>query len=130
MELVTLYKSQLLSFIEYRTPAIYHACASALMELDRIQDRLVNAAGFNEAEVLRVCRLAPLTARRDMAMLGLIHRTMLGKGPGPFRAFFQPDYHKRRAGSGRHRLQLCEYGVHGSGLSVIRRSCRCELFTD
>ena len=116
MELVTLYKAQLLSFIEYRTPAIYHACASALLELDRIQDRLMNAAGFNEAEVLRVCRLAPLTARRDMAMLGLIHRTVLGKGPCHFRAFFKPDIHKRQAGSGRHRLQLCDYGVHESDL--------------
>ena len=84
--------------------------------LDRIQDKLVNAAGFNEAEVLRVCRLAPLTARRDMAMLGLIHRTVLGKGPCHFRAFFKPDIHKRQAGSGRHRLQLCEYDVHESDL--------------
>ena len=118
MELVMLYKAQLLSFIEYRTPAIYHACASALLELDRIQDRLVNAAGFCEAEVLRECRLAPLSSRRDMAMLGLIHRTVLGKGPSHFRAFFKPDYNKRQAGIGLHRLQLCEYGAHESDFQL------------
>ena len=37
-ELVNLYKSQLLSYLEYRTPAIYHACDSILAPLDKFQD--------------------------------------------------------------------------------------------
>ena len=33
--------------------------------------------------------LAPLAVRRDIAMLGLIHRTMLGKGPPQFAEHFK-----------------------------------------
>ena len=35
--------------------------------------------------------LAPLCTRRDIAMLGMIHRTVLGKGPQQFADFFQRD---------------------------------------
>ena len=31
--------------------------------------------------------LAPLSTRRDIAMLGLIHRTVLSKGPKQFTSF-------------------------------------------
>ena len=40
-ELVTLYKSQLLSYLEYRTAAIYHACNTVLAPLDSFQDRFL-----------------------------------------------------------------------------------------
>ena len=40
-ELVNLYKSQLLSYVEYRTPAIYHACDSILAPLDKFQDKFL-----------------------------------------------------------------------------------------
>ena len=42
--------------------------------------------------------LAPLAVRRDIAMLGLIHRAMLGRGPAQFREFFQPDIDARKKG--------------------------------
>ena len=35
--------------------------------------------------------MAPLECRRDIAMLGLIHRTALGKGPPQFQQFFVKD---------------------------------------
>ena len=38
-ELVGLYKSHVLSYIEYRTPAIHHAIDSVLVKVDRIQKR-------------------------------------------------------------------------------------------
>ena len=34
--------------------------------------------------------LAPLDARRDIAVLGVIHRTVLGLGPKHFQKFFIP----------------------------------------
>eukprot|EP00973_Karenia_brevis_P027964 3851646-Karenia_brevis.AAC.1 len=44
-----------------------------------------------------------------MALLGLIHRTVLGRGPRHFKAFFAAN-HKARAGSRRrHALQLLEF---------------------
>ena len=36
-ELVNLYKSQLISYVEYRTAAIYHACNTVLAPLDSFQ---------------------------------------------------------------------------------------------
>ena len=35
-------------------------------------------------------RLAPLRTRRDIAILGAVHRAMLGKGPKQLHTFFKP----------------------------------------
>ena len=83
------YKSRLLSYLEYRTPAVYHATDTVLRKLDAVQIRFLNALDCSELQALMEFNLAPLTARRDMAMLGVIHRTVLGKGPEHFKKFFQ-----------------------------------------
>ena len=98
-----------MSFIEYRTAATYHACDSALAALDRIQDKLLEAVGATSVEALGAFNLAPLSARRDMALLGLMHRAVLGRGPQHFRKFFALNNDALRVPSGRHRLQLVEY---------------------
>ena len=84
-ELILLYKAHLLSYLEYRTPAIYHAKREALQKLDRVQSKLLSDIGVDEVTALIEFNLAPLSARRDMAMLGVIHRTVLGKGPPHFK---------------------------------------------
>ena len=55
-----------------------------LQRLDRIQDRFLEELGLSAAEALLKHNLAPLSTRRDIAMLGLIHRTVLGCGPNTF----------------------------------------------
>ena len=112
--LISLYKSQLLSFIEYRTSAIYHVCDTALALLDDVQDRILNVAGVSKIEALNNHKLAPLSVRRDVAMLGLIHRTVLGQGPVQFRSVFKADVRARRDGVGKHRLQLLPLPDHYS----------------
>ncbi len=62
-ELVLLYKPHLLSYIEYRTPAIYHATRDMLCRLDRIQDRFLVHAGIDEKDALIHFHLAPLSTR-------------------------------------------------------------------
>ena len=47
-ELVTLYKSKLLSYLEYHTPAIYHATDSVLEPLNKVQDRLLKVVGCSD----------------------------------------------------------------------------------
>ena len=108
-QLVALCEAELLSFIEYRAATIYHACDSVLASQDRIQDKLLEAAGASCAEALEAFNLAPLSARRDIALLGLIHRAVLGRGPRHFQEFFKLNSEAARAPSGRHRLQLVEY---------------------
>jgi hypothetical protein len=87
-ELVQLYKTNLLPYLEYRTPAVYHARRQILAKLDRVQTRFLRDAGVSELEALMEFALAPLQTRRDIALLGVIHRTMLGNGPTHFKEFF------------------------------------------
>ena len=44
-DLCKLYKSKLLSFLEYRAPASYHAEDSVLEELGKVQEKLLKAMG-------------------------------------------------------------------------------------
>ena len=88
-DLVILYKAHLLSFLEYRTPTIYHATRAVLRRLDAVQTRFLKDIGVDEVTALIEFHLAPLSTRRDIAMLGVIHRTVLGKGPYQFREFFK-----------------------------------------
>jgi hypothetical protein len=105
--LVNLYKSRMLGFIEYRTAAIYHASDTLLQPLDSIQRRFLEQIGATETEALCCFNLAPLASRRDIAMLGLIHRAVLGKGSPHFQQFFSLKGGVPPAG--RHRLQVVEY---------------------
>lgn len=86
--LVGLYKAQVLSYLEYATPALYHAPRFFLQRLDKIQDRFLEEVGLTCTEALLYYHLAPLPARRDISLLGLIHRTVLGQGPVHYRRFF------------------------------------------
>ena len=116
--LINLYKAQVLSFIEYRTAAIYHACSTSLAALESVQTKLLETAGVTEVEALVNFRLAPLCARRDMALLGLIHRTVLGRGPSHFKQFFQLEEQTGRADSHTHRLQLRTLAPHWSDFAL------------
>ena len=112
-ELILFFKSHLLSYLEYRTPAIYHATRVVLSRLDAVQDRFLRDIGVDDITALVTFHLAPLATRRDIAMLGLIHRTILGKGPPQFNAFFQRD------------------AQHPRKLNQIdpRVTCKCPLIT-
>ena len=73
-----------------------------------------------------VFNLAPLAARRDIAMLGVIHRMVLGKGPAHFKRFFQlaetrrHSYFTRRSAQN-HPKQL-EDPRKGAFPELLRRS--------
>ena len=110
-ELVNLYKSQLLSYLEYRTAAIYHACDTVLAHLDAFQQQFLRELGISEEDALFNFNLAPLSSRRDIAMLGLIHRCVLNKGPEHFNTFFAASTQQRRntrSASARHGKQLSD----------------------
>ena len=83
--IINQYKVRVLGYVEYRTPGIYHCVTSLLLQIDQIQERLLHALGISQVIALLEFRLAPLTARRDIGMLGVIHRVVLGEGPDHFR---------------------------------------------
>ena len=104
---VNLYKSRMLGFIEYRTAAIYHACTSLLEPLNAVQRRFLEHIGATEIQALFEFNLAPLESRRDMAMLGLVHRAVLGKGCQQLRKFFQLQ--SAAPSASQHKLQVVEH---------------------
>ena len=123
--LVSQYKSQVLPMLEFSTPAVYHYTDGVLAEFDKVQNRFLRAAGLTEEDALLKYNLAPLQARRDMALLGLIHRTVLGNGAPQFQKWFsrstkpeQPDTRGKRAG---HEKQLHDHLGFGHS-ELLRRS--------
>ena len=120
-----MYKAKILSYLEYRTPAIYHATATLLHSIDCIQEKMLREVGVTNVDALLKFHLAPLNARRDMAMLGLIHRCVLGLGPEQFREFFKmkassahPDGRNTLT---RHNLQV-ETHRNGKFLDMLKWS--------
>ena len=69
-ELINLYKSQLRSYLEYRTATLYHACDTLLAPLDAFQQKLLRELCISEEDALFNFNLAPLSSRRNIAMLG------------------------------------------------------------
>ena len=125
-DLVNLYKSQVLSYIEYRTPGIYHSCTTYLDKLDSTQKHLLEELDITEEDALLQYGLAPLRLRRDIAMLGVIQRSVLGKGPAQFAEFFvlreqNNEARRTRQCTRRHNKQLVDVR-EGQYLEVVKRS--------
>ena len=123
VDLVMLYKSHVLSFIEYRTAGIHFASTSVLNSVDDVQSRFVSQVGLDETNAFMLFNLAPLCVRRDIAMLGVIHRAVLLQGPAQLWKFFRRDVVRRREQRSftRHSLQLIEWPP-GRDLEIMRRS--------
>ena len=124
VDLVMLYKSHVLSFIEYRTAGIHFASTSVLREIDDAQARFLQQIDVSEVSAFMNFNLAPLNARRDIGMLGCIHRAALQQGPPPLWKFFRrtmrPSAASMRRGS-RHSFQIMEWPP-GRNLEIMRRS--------
>ena len=88
-QLVVLYKAKVLSYVEYRTAAVYHAIDTVFYVLNAVLYTFLRKLGISDLEALMEFNLAPLEVRRDIAMWGLIHRTALGEGPEQLQHFFQ-----------------------------------------
>ena len=123
VDLVMLYKSHVLSFIEYRTAGVHFASTSVLNGVDDVQTRFIRQLGLDEETAFMSHNLAPLCVRRDIAILGVIHRAVLREGPPQLWKFFCRDSSARREQRlfSRHSLQLLERPP-GRNLELMRRS--------
>ena len=124
VKMVELWKAHVLSFIEYRTAGIYHAADCHVSRVDNLQTNFLRQIEVSASDGLFQFRLAPLCTRRDIAMLGLIHRCVLGHGPPHFKKYIRfaasPSRVSRQVDR-RHRLQLCSI-IDGSQKDIARRS--------
>ena len=126
-QLVQLYKTHVLSVFEFPTPAVYHATDSALEYLDKVERHFLRELGLTAEQALQNYRLAPLNTRRDVALLGLVNRTLLVEGPPPhFKKWFFPQVRPRHQyltilQVGKHNKQLHDW-LDGDHTELIRRS--------
>ncbi len=127
-EMVKLYKSQILTFIESRTEGIHHAAPSVLQCVDRVRRRFLREMRISEFDALMCWKLAPLQCRRAIAMLGLLYKVATGKAPPPLQDLFTrvdkaPNTSCTRTAIRRHKLQFSEFGSIGGHTETFRRSC-------
>ena len=79
---------------------------------------------MSEVEALVKFRLAPLCTRRDIAMLGVIHRSVLGRGPPHFAKYIrlaERPHRGTRQSEHAHRMQVCSI-IDGTQKAIARRS--------
>ena len=88
-----------------------------------MQESSLEDSGIDAISAFLVFNLAPLSLRRDIAMLGLIHRTVLGQGPEHFKQLFYREDAVNRTTTRfkRHRFKLHEH-INGRQLAVVKRS--------
>ena len=122
-DMVNLYNANVVSYAEYRTAARYHLCASSLDAVDGIQSGVSKEIVVDEFSAFICFNLAPRNLRRDIVMLGLIHRPVTGEGSVHFQRFFYvaPGTSRRSAWHQRHSRQFYEYR-HGNHLDMVGRS--------
>ncbi|CAE8713039.1 unnamed protein product, partial [Polarella glacialis] len=115
-----------LSYIEYGTSAYYHAPDVFTRPLDYNQNRFLDEVGLSESEGLHDYNLAPLCTRRDIAMLGLLHKVAVGRAPPQFSKFIRPAGsfnfpRDLRLRYGRHNRQLHD-PTDGTQSNTMQRS--------
>ena len=124
-QLFKLYKSHILSFLKSSTPGVFHAARSHLELVDHLQDVFLREVGISSCDALRYHNLAPLRTRRDIAMLGMIHRAALQLGPAQFWHWLRlaPNRERRttRLAARRHNKQLVDM-CDGSQSALLARS--------
>ena len=86
--LIRLYKAHVLPYAERSIPAIFHAPPNSFACLDNVQVNVLNELQVSDKDALCDFNLAPLSTRRDVSMLVLLHRTQLGIAPPVLSSFF------------------------------------------
>ena len=104
------YKSHVLNLLELNIGGFYHANVTALAPLAQVQNSFIKRIGLTAESAFLDHNLLPLNARRDIAMLGLMHRCVHGNAHKDLRQQFPrvPGTHayETRQQMSRHKLQL------------------------
>ena len=125
-ELVLQFKSHVLGVVECRTPGLYHAASTVLKPLDALYYHFVRELGLSAEEAFLQYNLAPFSLRRDVAMLGLLHKCTLGLAHPQLCKLFPlaeplPRRYQTRAALRAHERQLPDR-TQGRHSELLRRS--------
>ena len=127
-DLVLQFKAHILSRVESVTSAVYHASSTVLAPLDRLLDSFLGEIGVSRSDGFLLFNLAPLCLRRDIAMLGLLHKCSIGDAAPSLCSLFPPapldqnqSRYSTRLATRRHDRQLLER-CQGQHLDIMARS--------
>jgi hypothetical protein len=127
-DMVTQFKTHILCMAESCVGAIYHAADTTLAPLDRQRDHFLNEIGVSSRSGFLTFNLAPLGMRRDIAMLGLLHKCSLGLAHPDLCALFPPappeqtqERYSTRLRVRRHDKQISDI-CQGHQLDMVARS--------
>ena len=106
-------KAHVLSVLEFPTPAVYHASRSVIDGIDAVQRRFLREVQITMKDSFLKFRLAPLQLRRNIAMLGLLHKVILGEAHSCFSELFprcpsEPPRYYTRFQARKHNKQLVD----------------------
>ena len=117
--LIDQFKTNVWGFMETHSGGIFHAATSILDQLDNSQKHFLDELGVSQETAFKDHNFAPPILRRNIAVLGMIHKRTLGLCHPSFDALL--PYSQQRFGimAGRHSKQLyshCEQIVAQSQL--------------
>ena len=129
-ELVAQFKTHVLSVLESAVGAVYHATNTTLHPLDRVLNSFLREVGLDSCKAFLEHKFAPTELRRNVAMLGFLHKAALGSAHPYTCALFpaappeQNAHLRTRLSLKRHSLQLEDRVLHytQTPLEVFRRS--------
>ena len=105
-ELIKQYKTHIWSVIEYHSASIYHATVISLQPLDNLHYSYIRDLGISAEEAFLLYNFPPAKLRRDIGMLGCLHKRVLGRSHPSFAKLFP---FKASHDHGRHSRQLETY---------------------
>ena len=125
-EMIHQYKTHVLCHLELNTGSFYHALDTVLQPLDKLQTHFLKEIGLTPEQAFLEYNLAPLRARRDIGMLGLIFKCVHGLAHKDLQKLFprcatQPHGYETRRQSNLHGWQLDE-DRPGTKHALLRRS--------
>jgi len=125
-DMISQYKAHVLTILEVNTGAFYHAVTSILDPLDNLQESFLRQLGLTRRQAMLDHNLAPLSVRRDIAMLGLIFRCVSGDAHPELMSLFPaaaPPQHRHytRRAANQHGRQLQE-DRPGTHPALLQRS--------
>ena len=78
-DLIMQFKTHIWGLMEAHMGGIFHATSTRLDKIDHEQDRFIRELGISAEGAFEEFNFAPPTLRRNICILGLLHKLVLGK---------------------------------------------------
>ena len=119
-ELVNQFKTHIWGLMETHNGTIFHASSSILDRLDALQEHFLHEIGETEENAFLKFNFAPQVLRRNIGILGVLHKRVIGKAHPIFQQML--PFHRDLFQAGRaneHNKQLYGHNVEVSHHQAI-----------